>query len=430
MELEALLIGIWKAIKMALSFKNYIQNNKFIENFSYLALAKLFNLLLPLIIFPYLINVLGAKLYGQVVYAQVISTYFAIIINYGFAISGARDAAQSKHNKYQLSKVVSTILVIQFIIFILCLLLLTTILFFLQLEKSIFLLYFFSFFICLNTWLFPQWFFQGIEKIKYTTIINLLIQGVFLLLTLILVKDKSDFLLVPILNSVGAILGGGASLYVIFHKENISFIPPTSNEIVGYLRANTSLFLSELIISVKDRFSIIFIGLSLGMSDVAIYDFGVKVMGLFIALIGVINSAAFPKMAIEKSKRILKRIMKYSFYFIFLLVLLTQLFMPYIIQIANISIPNAILTIQILLLCPIISSLSLPLAGNGLIAFGYDKLFMLGMLLTTLFYSILLSTFHFLSILDSVQTFAIITLLVYTFELIYRYIVCKKVKIL
>lgn len=405
-------------------------NNKIFENFSYLALAKIFNLILPLIIFPYLVKVLGAKLYGEIVYAQVIATYFTIIINYGFNVSGARDVAQCREDISQLSRVVSTIMFIQLIFFLVSLMFLIVVLFLLDLDRNTFLLYLFSFFICLNSLLFPQWFFQGIEKIKYTTVINLLMQGFFLLLIFTLVKTQSDFLLVPILNAIGATLAGIASLYVLIYREKIYFVIPSWTDINYYMKLNFSLFLSELIISVKDRFGIILIGRFLGMSEVAIYDFGIKIAGLFIALIGVINTAVFPKMAIEKNKNLLKVVIKYSFLLILFSIVIVEIFLPLIIRVASIDLKDAEITIRILLISPILFSLSLPLARNGLIAFGYDRLFLFGMFITTIFYIILTSIGYFFEILNNVQSFAIITLLVYAIELLYRFIICKRLKII
>ena len=48
------------------------RNKKIIENFSYLSIIQLLNMLIPLLIFPYLIRVLGSGTYGMVIYAQAV----------------------------------------------------------------------------------------------------------------------------------------------------------------------------------------------------------------------------------------------------------------------------------------------------------------------------------------------------------------------
>lgn len=411
--------------------KQYLQANKrIVENFSYLSLAQLFNMLFPIITFPYLVNVLGAELYGEIVYAQVIATYFSIVVSYGFNVSGAKEVAIHREAHSKLSEIVSVIMGIKVIFFLLSFFLFATILLLLGLDKQNFLLYFFSFFICFNDLLFPQWFFQGIEKIKYTTLINLLIKSVFLIFIFLFVRDNTDYLLVPILNAMGAIIGGVASLYVLFFRENITLVCPKRSMLIYYLKSNFPLFLSDIIISVKDRFNVIFIGYFLGMNEVAVYDLGIKLVGLFMVFINVINNAVFPKMSIEKNKNLLKKVMKFSFLFCFISVVMIEPLVPFIVKIVSADLEGAALPIQILLISPVLFALSLPLARNGLIVFGKYQLMLWGMLFTTLFYLLCIFLGYSWNILGGVSVFATITVLTYGFELCYRLMICRKLSII
>lgn len=411
--------------------KQYLQANKrIVENFSYLSLAQLFNMLFPIITFPYLVSVLGAELYGEIVYAQVIATYFSIVVSYGFNVSGAKEVAIHREAHSKLSEIVSVIMGIKVIFFLLSFFLFATVLLLLGLDKQNFLLYFFSFFVCFNELLFPQWFFQGIEKIKYTTLINLLIKSVFLIFIFLFVRDNTDYLLVPILNAMGAIIGGVASLYVLFFRENITLVCPKRSMLIYYLKNNFPLFLSDIIISVKDRFNVIFIGYFLGMNEVAVYDLGIKLVGLFMAFINVINNAVFPKMSIEKNKNLLKKVMKFSFLFCFISVVMIEPLIPFIVKIVSADLEGAALPIQILLISPVLFALSLPLARNGLIVFGKYQLMLWGMLFTTLFYLLCIFLGYSWNILGGVSVFATITVLTYGFELCYRLMICRKLSII
>ncbi len=416
---------------MISNLKNKISNNKqIVENFSYLSLAQLFNMLFPVITYPYLLKVLGTDLYGEVVYAQVIATYFIILVSFGFNVSGAKEIAINREDKSKLNEVFSIIMGIKTLFFVLSFIVFVIVLMILGTSEKVFWLYLFSFFICLNDLLFPQWFFQGIEKIKYTTIVNVLIKVLFLLLIFILIKDKSDYLLVPILNVIGIVIGGIFALYVVFVKEKIRFTYPKIPIMLLYAKKNLPLFLSDIVISIKDRFSIIFIGHFLGMGEVAIYDFGVKIMSIFMALIGVVNNAVFPKMSIERDRLFLKRLMKYSFIFCSVSVLFVIILLPYILGFVNKEVEENVLSIQILLLSPILMSLSLPLARNGLVAFDKYRLLLVGMLFTSIFYLLCIGLGYALDILNSVLVFTFVTVAVYGFELLYRVFICKKEKII
>jgi len=71
---------MWKVINKVKKFKGKYRN--IISNFSYLSLLQFFNLLVPLITYPYLIRVLGAELYGIVIFAQTVISYFSIFISF------------------------------------------------------------------------------------------------------------------------------------------------------------------------------------------------------------------------------------------------------------------------------------------------------------------------------------------------------------
>ena len=93
-----------------MEIKKLITNNKkIIENFSYLTIFQVFTLLSPIITYPYLIRVVGLEMYKMVIFAQTIVTYFSLLINFGFNISGPKDVALSKNDHHLLSEYVSFI---------------------------------------------------------------------------------------------------------------------------------------------------------------------------------------------------------------------------------------------------------------------------------------------------------------------------------
>jgi len=49
-----------------------------------MGLVQLSNYVIPLITLPYLTRVLGAESFGKVAFAQVVMTYFALLVDYGF----------------------------------------------------------------------------------------------------------------------------------------------------------------------------------------------------------------------------------------------------------------------------------------------------------------------------------------------------------
>jgi PST family polysaccharide transporter len=402
------------------------ENKKLVENFTYLGLIQVFNLLLPLLTYPYLIHVLQIEIFGSIVFAQNLISYFTIVINFGFNISGAKEVSIYRNDKSKITEIVSSIIIIKFIFWILALILLISSLLVLNLRREDFLLYIFSFSICFQELLFPQWYFQGVEKMKFTTIINLIIRLIFLVMIFLFVKEKSDYLLVPLFSGIGALIGGLISLYIIFFREKVRFKFQNINILILYLKSSFALFASDIVISLKDKLNVFFIGLFLGMKDVAIYDLGMKIVGLILQLVNIANNAIYPKVAVQKDMNFVKKITKYTFYVVCFLVFIIQIFINNILHLFNQDLSEAIIPIRILLLSPIIFSISFPMAHNCLVVFGKYKLLLIGMIITSILYLMLIYIGYLFQILDSIISFAIITVLVYFIELIYRYFIIKK----
>jgi len=158
-------------------FLNKIQriinnNKKIIENFSYLSILQILNLALPLITYPYLIKVLGADLYGMIIYSQVIISYFSIIINYGFEASATKDISVNRRNKIKISNIVSSVLEIKLFLWLISFIILLILIYLLPSFSNNKILYLFTFTLTFNEFLFPVWYFQGMEKMKFITLIN------------------------------------------------------------------------------------------------------------------------------------------------------------------------------------------------------------------------------------------------------------------
>lgn len=399
---------------------------KIMENLSYLSAIQIMTLLFPLVTIPYLIQILGSEYYGKVIYAQTIASYFSLLVNYGFHASGVKEISLHRNDKEKVNEIFSSIMIVKISLFTLSFGLLGLVCFLLNISTQDTLLYLFSFFICLNDLLFPQWFFQGIEKLKYSTLTNVLIKVIFLILVFVVVKSPSDFLYVPLLNAFGAIIGGGMSLFFVFYKEKVTFIFPQKRTIFAYLRESTPLFASDFVFAVKDRFNVIFIGMFLGMHGVTIYDVGYKLLSIMLLPSTIINQAVYPQMAIKKSKKALQNIILLSVALYFVLTCIVQLILPFALTSLFKVGEEAILPVRVLLCAPIIYSVSFSLSRNGLIVCGKYKLLFVGMLYATLFYLLCIVLGYLVDNVTSVMFFVCVTLLVYLFELVYRWIVCRK----
>ncbi len=379
----------------------------------------------PLITYPYLVRVLGKELYGLVITAQVLSGYCSIIVQFGFPLISAKHIAVNKENKEELSKIMSAILCSQAVLLIVSFVLYMTVIGLIPSYREHFLLFFYSFFLVLQCILFPQFYFQGIEKMKFVTIIQLIFQLIFIALTFIIIKEPTDYFYVPLLHSIGYIVGGVIALYLIFVKDGIKFKRPKFSDVKYYTKDALPIFSTDVICTIKDKLNYLLLGSMVNMSQVVIYDVGAKIHALMMKPNSIILTVIFPKMAKDKDDKQFKKVGWVVFGMIVFLYCIINLFLhPIVFFFIGEEID--LLTIRIFVLCPLFLGISQYIARCFFIARGYNKQILYSIIITTIVYIISLIIFYITGQLNSVTTFVVLTLLSFVAESLYRIVVCKK----
>nr|WP_319999869.1 oligosaccharide flippase family protein [uncultured Draconibacterium sp.] len=404
--------------------------NKIIENLSYLSILQLFTILLPFITYPYLFRVLGTELYGNIIYAQAIAIYISIVINFGFNISGAKFCSIYKDERDKLSRIVSAIYISKIIIWVICLLIYMLVISSVQFFKENFSLYFITFFITINELMFPVWFFQGIEKMKYNTIINVSARLLFTVLIFVFVNSQADYLLVPLLNSIGALFGGVLSLFLVFKKEKIKFLFIPAEDIFHQFKEALPLFASQASVKAYLSANKLIVGSFLGMSEVAIYDVGEKVSSLMKVPVQVLNQAVFPKVCRDKNISFINKILKISLLISILMYITVFLGSDIIIELLmNEKNTLAINILRMLSLSAIFSSVNTFLAGGRLIPFGFNRKYMTLVIANSIFFFAGVGLLIFFDIV-SIYSLAFMVVSVEVFYLVSLLHVNSKLRIL
>ena len=75
-----------------------------VSNFAYLSIVQFGNMILPLIVLPFLLNRLGIDNYGLVVFSQSIAAYFAVFIRFGFNTYATQQVSHFREDKGKLNE--------------------------------------------------------------------------------------------------------------------------------------------------------------------------------------------------------------------------------------------------------------------------------------------------------------------------------------
>lgn len=241
-----------------------------LHNFFSLILLQGANYILPLIMLPYLVRVLGPEKFGLVMFAQSFAVFFNVFVDFGFNISGTREISLARENKAKVGAIFSGIMIIKLGLLIVAFSLLFLILNLFTRFSIDAEIYLFSFGVVIGQALFPVWFYQGIEKMKVITLINIFAKLIFTSLVFILVKTQGDYYKVPIFNSLGFIVSGFIGLIYCFQYFKYSL--PSLVLLKRLFKESFSLFISNFAASLYTASNVFILGIFSGNVIAGVYS--------------------------------------------------------------------------------------------------------------------------------------------------------------
>lgn len=293
---------ISKLKKLIGSVKKSKDGKVLASNFGYLMLLQVASYIFPLITIPYLARVIGVEGFGKIAFATAVVVWFQTIADWGFDYTATRDIARNRDNPEKVSEIFSNILwarvLLTLISFIILIIGINTIPYFRE-NKTILLI---TFLLVPGYILFPSWFFQAMEKMRFITIFNLVSRALFTVLVFLFIKEKSDFILQPLFNTLGYIVSGLASLYIIVVKWQVRILPPNSTAIYSTIKNSTDVFINNLMPNLYNSFSVVLLGFYGGSISTGLLDAGSKFIGIAQGFIAIISKVFFPFLSRRSDK--------------------------------------------------------------------------------------------------------------------------------
>lgn len=263
-----------------------------LKNFLYNSLYQILVMFIPLITAPYLARVIGAEGVGKYSYAYSVAYYFQIFIKLGLDTYGNRTIALHKENKEDLQSTFWSIYFMQLfcgIIFITLYLGYTVLLAKDTTAAWLLLLFVFSGVFDVN------WFFNGLEKFKLTSIRNSLIKISATICIFAFVKDYTD-IYVYIFVMAASFLLSQLVMWPFVFKE-VSFEFPQISKILPHFKPNAVLFIAILAVSLYRYMDKIMLGSIINEAEVGFYENADKLMQIPISFVNALGIVMLPRMS-------------------------------------------------------------------------------------------------------------------------------------
>jgi O-antigen/teichoic acid export membrane protein len=213
--------------------------------------GQLFNLVTPLLVVPYIVSVCGEENFGKTSVGMAIAFFLIVFVDFGSDIVGVKEVSVNRDNPDVLNKIFTTTYVVK--AFILCLVLLCTSILFLtfpyfKTEKTMFFL---GLSVLIGQFINPTWFLQGIENVKWITLLNIISKTIYLIGVFFTIRSESDYIYVNLWWGLGMIISNGLIFGMILKKYQISFLEVKKDEVFKHIRNDFSMFSSQIFLSLQ-----------------------------------------------------------------------------------------------------------------------------------------------------------------------------------
>ncbi|AEA34644.1 flippase [Hippea maritima] len=365
------------------------EHKRLLSNFISLAILQGANYILPLITFPYLVRVLGVEKFGLLAFAGATIAYFNILTDYGFNLTATREVSIYRDNKEKLNEIFSSVMIIKFILMIVSFLLLLILVFSFNKFKVHYVVFLLTFGMVIGQVMFPQWFFQGIERMKYITFLNILAKVIFTIAIFIFIHNESDYWKVPLINSLGFIAAGIIALYIIMKDFKIKLKFQSLQILKKYFIDGWHIFVANFAGNFYRNFNTLLLGFLSNNLYVGYYSIAERIIKIIQTLQNIAGNTVFPYFSNKFSHNkkyffdFTNKYLKYIIGIYLLMVFLTFIFSSFIVYLVEGSYQkNIILDLKIMSIVILIGGLNYYFGVLGLITMGYKKEFSRAIIIT------------------------------------------------
>lgn len=273
---------------------NTENKKRLVSNFLSLSVLRGFQFLIPLITLPYLVRTIGIEKFGLVNFALSLGLYFGAIIQFGFGITATREIARNRDNHQKLEQIYSSTLSASVILAMVSAVLFTLIVISFNKFNNHLNLYLFTLAFIVFQSLFPIWFFQGMERMKYITYLTLISNLGFLVGLFVFVKQEGDFYLVPLLQAISSLTIFIAALVLISREFRVNFSRPKMQEVKTILKEGRHAFISQLAPNLYNNSAVFLLGMFTNNSIVGLYAAATKVIDAVISFGYILSNTFLP----------------------------------------------------------------------------------------------------------------------------------------
>jgi len=347
-------------------------------NWIFLAIS----ILSPLIALPFLSRVLGQEVFGQYLLILALSSFAVLLCDFGFNVSSAKRMALANEDATLRSEIVWITTLLKLIIVAIAiigyLILVHSVSNYAYLRQSLLPVVCYLAFLSMQ----PAWYFIGIQKVALNSALVSLGRIGPLIFLVLYIDGPEDLNLAIKIQTAGVILCCALSYAYIARREYIGWSMPSVGQLIGYVKNDYLLFLSNIVIGTYASLNSVILGANSNFNEVATYaaiERVFKTLESFMSTSGTIFFASIARKIKNKPSAGSEDINQIVWFYCFLgivILVISALFGSDLLRLLygsefNYDSPS----IWLLMFLPLAGSISTAWGNLGLLNFGHNAQF-------------------------------------------------------
>lgn len=359
-----------------------MQTNKLTGNIFSLAAVQAIDYMVPMLVIPYLLRVVGVDGFGRIAFTQATLVFFTVFIDYGFGwsatkrVASLRLAGESVNNLFwQVQCAKLCLLATSALILTLLILLLPS---FGEYQPVIYS----GYISLLGAAFFPLWLYQGLGLVKNAAIVLLIIRIISLILIFSLVKTSDDAFLAAMLQSMPVFFASLVLLVNLKLNGILNIFPTEKLKIREELSLGWPAFSASAASLAYRSSNPVFLGIIMSPDVVAYYSVAEKIVKAVQELLKPISQATYPRVMelACKSRDETVRFLRRLFLFVGIGTLINSIA---IVALSSVLVEllmgktpnNAVILIDIMAFIPFVGGLNMVLGMQAMFAFDHGREF-------------------------------------------------------
>ena len=308
-----------------------------IENFFSLSVLNAVNIVLQLVTLPYILGVVGKANYGIYAYVFMVIQYIILFSTYGFNYSATKQISQLRDDNSAVTRIYNAVIGCKTLIALVLVVAVVACSRWVFEESIGFEMFLLGIGMILGDIMNPVWLFQGMEKMKYMTLVNSTSKILFTVLVFFVVRSVDDFYLLILLNSCGYLLAGILSLVLARKQFKVRIALPGVRDMIAQFKDGGAMFGSTFGMNLYRNAHVLILKHLASNEAVGLFSAAEKVIHGFQSVIQPAAQALFPHVSlrfkgrsVKENVALMKKVMLPFVGFAFVAALFVYIFAPWI----------------------------------------------------------------------------------------------------